>query len=994
MNYQFARHLLLRMPVRTPADYTGSLQSFLNDQFFRSALYLASPVFFSILESRNFQAGHLSLKETLTLQKYINRFCYRPTPFGLFASISLVTWSNIATDLHGSHKFIPYISAAMPYQHAVINYLIDHALITRLNYQRNPSVYRVLNEYRFFRTGLNENGRQREYQLQSIAFSKVLKDVLSLGNTPCSKEEIIYQIIQSAGCDQKEALDYADFLIDAQILINKESMTITGIDHLQLISGKVQPGPVKRHLLYLIDRLNNNKKDISPELIKKLNDDQKHLLPAGNLPDDLINIILKRETGEETLALNWQDSLRDGIYALELLSTGGQSGILKHFKDSFQQHFEGQMLPLLQALDPEAGVGYQQPETEKSNPLLETVIIPYRNPGRENNNWSPIHSLLMEAWLRERSANTVIELQDADLDRLITNENTDQLLGMSILFRLTGNKIFIENAGGNNAPSLMGRFTAADPGIANSAREMASQLEEQNPEIIFAEILHLADLHTDNVNRRAQIYRYELPVTAVSSLPIEQQIRLSDLYVTVIDNKVMLFSKQHQKYVIPRLTSAYNHSVNKLPLFRFLADLSYQHARSNLGLDLRRLFPGLSFYPRVTYKNTILYLATWIISAAQAADLLANDLSGVETFRKFSENIQLSRFFSLTEGDQELVFDGLSDRDVNFFCNCIRKKDEVVLKEFLEQDEVKQYNAYLLPNGPIKLPQPFKQSISTIKKKRKYMPGSSWLYLKIYAPKIGINRMLTRLAPLLHKVYAGQRIEEWFFIRYEDHAPHIRLRLKLNPEIINEILLSFKAKLEDRIQQHVIREFQIDVYRRELERYAAGGIEQTESHFWASSELVISFLRKGKVLHKSSTHAFALYSTYIMISTFIAAPDEQINFTLASFQLFLPEFADKSIKVELDKKYRELSADIMATFQSRDQTILSGSSKSARNFEASLKVIRNQMTEEPSFDYLRSIIHMHLNRIFTDEARKQEMIFYYLLHKYLLSVKGRLKRIN
>jgi uncharacterized protein YeeX (DUF496 family) len=56
--------------------------------------------------------------------------------------------------------------------------------------------------------------------------------------------------------------------------------------------------------------------------------------------------------------------------------------------------------------------------------------------------------------------------------------------------------------------------------------------------------------------------------------------------------------------------------------------------------------------------------------------------------------------------------------------------------------------------------------------------------------------------------------------------------LKVNPEMISEILLAFKTKLEDRIQQHVIREFQIDVYNRELERYAAGGIENTENGFF------------------------------------------------------------------------------------------------------------------------------------------------------------------
>jgi hypothetical protein len=82
----------------------------------------------------------------------------------------------------------------------------------------------------------------------------------------------------------------------------------------------------------------------------------------------------------------------------------------------------------------------------------------------------------------------------------------------------------------------MGRFTVADETIANAAQAMARQLELQNPDIICAELLHLADPHTDNINRRAHIYQYELPVTGASTLPETQQIQLSDLYMVVIPN--------------------------------------------------------------------------------------------------------------------------------------------------------------------------------------------------------------------------------------------------------------------------------------------------------------------------------------------------------------------------------------------------------------------------------------------------------------------------
>jgi hypothetical protein len=385
---------------------------------------------------------------------------------------------------------------------------------------------------------------------------------------------------------------------------------------------------------------------------------------------------------------------------------------------------------------------------------------------------------------------------------------------MSVLFRLAENKTFIESAGGINAPALLGRFTVADEEMANAARNMARQLESQNPDVIFAELLHLADPHTDNVNRRAHIYQYELPLTASSTLPEAQQIHLSDLSVKIVYDMVVLFSEKHRKIVILRLTSAYNHSLNNLPLFRFLADLPYQYGRSSLSLDLRTLFPGLLFYPRVEYKKTILNLATWIVTEKQIASLQGTDQdNNWEAFQELMNTIKLPRYFSLAEGDQELVIDGSSRSDILFFCSCIRQKKEAVVKEFLKQPAVRQYNAYLLPAERIVLPRVDLQT-GIEKLQRRYMPGSEWLYLKVYAPKIGINRLLIRLGPLLAKRYGGHPINRWFFIRYEDHAPHIRLRIQINPAAISDVLTAFKSKFEDRIQQQVIREFQIDVYSR------------------------------------------------------------------------------------------------------------------------------------------------------------------------------------
>lgn len=987
MNFQFAEHLLLRRPANTPSDHARDPQVFLSDAHFRAAVYLASPVFYATLERQDFQSQRLSERESITLKKYINRYCFRPTPFGLFASVQLCKWEAGAELTSSPAAYSAHIRPAMPVQERLTN----HLLATSLRQQRleaNPTIYRVLNEYRFIRTGMAEAGT-REYQLQSISFTRLLKGLVGKCAKGCTYEDIVAQIGRSAACSPEQAADYANFLIEAQFLVSALHLSITGEDQLERLAQTEVSNEFKTKLAALMAARETDAGALTPAGLRQLESQLDNLLPGTALPQEKLSVILKRTGPPPPLAEVYQEHLRDGLQALELLTPDSRPANLAGFIKSFRQHFEGQALPLLRALDPEAGIGYQLPERENSNPILETLHIPYRQQPAPSSGWSSTHALLFECWLRERSIQPVIRLQEADLEKLKKGEDAP-LTGMSVLFRVIGQEVLIENAGGTNAPALLGRFTFADPTITQAAEAMAAKLEALHPEVIFAELLHLSDAHIDNINRRASCYRYELPITAASVLPADRQLALADLYVAVVDEQVILYSQKHQKRVVPRLTSAYNHSINKLPLFRFLADLGYQHGRSNLALDLRQLFPGLSFYPRVIYRQAILSLASWILNESQLTRLLSERAAAADEFNDLRRVLGLPRYFSLAEGDQELVFDADRPPDVKLFCDSVRHKKEATLKEYLEQPVVQQYNAYLLPAGPLPSLRPMPlSSFKNTPKQRKFLPGSEWLYLKLYSPKIGVNRLLTGLAPLLRGRYAGKRIRQWFFVRFDDPAPHIRLRLQLEPAAIAEVLLAFQNRLDERVQQHVIREFQVDVYSRELERYAAGGIEATEQFFCASSELVLAFLKRSRTRTRPVAAIFAICTLQRIITTFLPDAAHQLALAREGFEAFLPEFQAGSVRLALDKKYRELRPAISQALADTDPACFSGLPKAGRALDNSLQTIKNNMATGVDQAYLRSIIHLHLNRIFTDESRKQEMSCYYLLHKYLLSVQAR-----
>jgi hypothetical protein len=358
MNYHFDRQLLLRMPVNKPGDYSSQQQAFLNDDLFLAAIRVATPAFYTLLKSRQFRASQLAAKEVHTLQKYINRYCFRPTPFGLFSSVTLVEWGNDPISISSPPTFECCIRTAMPVQNQLSEYLLAQGKFSDTRFQSNPSLYRVLNEYRFFRMGLNETGTQRDYQLQSIASSKVLKVLLRLCNSGKPHQAIVDQIAISAACSIAEATEYAGFLIDAQLLLNCDRVSISGDDPLGQLATKLNEGQLKQAIVHTLEKQQRPIKDMSPGLIEELENELECLMPGQAINRDKLSIILRRTAQVNGPIENDQQKLRDGITALELLSATGPPPTMAKFIESYQGHFEGQSLPLLLALDPEAGIGY------------------------------------------------------------------------------------------------------------------------------------------------------------------------------------------------------------------------------------------------------------------------------------------------------------------------------------------------------------------------------------------------------------------------------------------------------------------------------------------------------------------------------------------------------------------------------------------------------------------------------------------------------------
>jgi thiopeptide-type bacteriocin biosynthesis protein len=271
---------------------------------------------------------------------------------------------------------------------------------------------------------------------------------------------------------------------------------------------------------------------------------------------------------------------------------------------------------------------------------------------------------------------------------------------------------------------------------------------------------------------------------------------------------------------------------------------------------------------------------------------------------------------------------------------------------------------------------------------REFNLGSKWLYYKIYCGvKTADIILVEHLSEKITFLKEKKLIEKWFFIRYNDPDPHIRLRFLLTEkENLYQVIEILQDSFEELQNKNLIWKMQTDTYTRELERYGTNNYKLTETIFETDSELILNYLElKSLFATETTSLLFSFIAIDSLLNTFNLTIKEKTT-QLDSMQLsFKQEFnANKVLKKELDKHYRELSKEVESTLTeiSNDYKPIFEiiELKASKIKDIVPTIITNQ--EVPLFSYLNSQIHMMINRQYTSRQREYELIIYDHLHRF------------
>ena len=242
---------------------------------------------------------------------------------------------------------------------------------------------------------------------------------------------------------------------------------------------------------------------------------------------------------------------------------------------------------------------------------------------------------------------------------------------------------------------------------------------------------------------------------------------------------------------------------------------------------------------------------------------------------------------------------------------------------------------------------------------------------------------------LIKKFNKAGIILQWFFIRYYDPEPHLRLRLKVKDEHIGSVIAKFNSVLKRKVANGSIRNIQIDTYNRELERYGDRHIATVEKIFQCSSNLACHFFHQKEITDQDLLPAI-IKTIDDILNHFLTDLINKEKFAAYLVECMGIEFElDKKLEIQLNDKYRKLRplfsniADKL--FQQKQKTRLLNN-----ELHIYLIEVEKELIKEPEIirqNLYKDIIHMHINRMLKDNHRKQEFIIYNLLQKYYYTEK-------
>ena len=992
----------------------------MTDPWMQDSIFLASPEVFKKWMEVGQQAPERHPELVNSLWRYIFRAYSRPTPYGLFSGTGVGQVHQHSQLIFDETSWYTVTRPDYTVLEAIAHSIEQNPQYRdQLQYTLNNSLYRVLDEFRF--SEFSGEKEDRKIALASYPATDELAAIVTYLNE--GRQASLGQLISLFPLDNpEEVAHFIEELIDSGFLISNLTFPVTGQEmsyYLLNQLGRLSPTPVEHTILNQVAQLKAGS-------VQSFSNRLQNEVPIGEetIPTrstSLVHTDLFFKPQKLTLSNAIINKLSKQFNRLLSLLKHERTSHLEQFAQRFYHRFDRQQIDLLTALDSEVGVGFTDETVSLYPVLVELGFSESIEPSVKPDKLAEFREVLYNRYQISKSIE--IEITDQDLQQYtqpdeqtklpsswylhgelystrLDNTEQNQSLNDSVHFALNA-------AVATSAAVILGRFCHGHPELQQLVKELCDWEQSQTPDSLLAEIVHLPThpMRSGNVVARPVLRSYEIPYITPASVEATHTIPLSDILVSATESgQVYLRSKTTGKQINPRLSSAHNPVLGD-EIYQFLVAIQHQNQNA-LGWSWRAL-NQMVFLPRLKYKNIIITPAQWIIRKAQLPAML--DIS----IKNLKDLYQLPRYVLLVESDNKLLLDLTFEPAQKVLLTEINKQAKVTLKEWLGES-----HSLWVTNGsdtyvsevviPMKTVEaapghtksnPAQPSSSDYKESpsnRLYLPGSEWIYYKIYVQEAMSDLILLNVVmPIWQKAKKRNWADSFFFIRYQDPDYHVRVRfLVKNRKHINRLLEEWRIHVQPYVESLVVHKVSIDTYFPEIERYTPALLQASEAYFSADSILVLNWLSlTGNSPSEEDRFKFAIASGQALLADLSIGLSDRVRICLRLQASFLAEQVNpKSSKQQLNAFYRKQQT-YLSPLPYMTQLLVERSEQTL--------AIRRQIIDyfvenqnEIQFDaYVSSLFHMSMNRIFKGQQRKHELVVYHFLSRYYETLAAQNKSI-
>ncbi|MEW1682546.1 lantibiotic dehydratase [Streptomyces sp. NPDC093594] len=120
---------------------------------------------------------------------------------------------------------------------------------------------------------------------------------------------------------------------------------------------------------------------------------------------------------------------------------------------------------------------------------------------------------------------------------------------------------------------------------------------------------------------------------------------------------------------------------------------------------------------------------------------------------------------------------------------------------------------------------------------RFHLPGEDWLFVKWYAEPSAHAALLADHLPAV-LAEAEDDVDRWFFVRYQDPEPHLRLRFHGEPGALNGRVLPALSRVSRvLVENGALRSMSLDTYRPESDRYGGEALQEAAERLFRTDSL-------------------------------------------------------------------------------------------------------------------------------------------------------------